>query len=262
MNSRTDIATTLARAANPAERDTTRPAWADAEGKAAFERIIADPRTEAAPAHRPPRLRRRLVVGAALAGAAGAAVAIVGLPGATHNGAPSASAVTKNADGSVTVAISDYRDLPGLQAKLRAAGVRADVQTITDECAGEPDPGAAVHAVFNGDLSTFTDGHTWQRLFAGSPDNLAGDGPITAEVIILPDGVGEPIPGSKPGPFISFTVNPGELPPGDTITLGFPQSGSPKAGQAMVVDVEKTGTPINCTRPTGSAAPTTPAPPS
>jgi len=261
MNSRTDIATTLARAANPAERDTTSPAWADPEGKAAFERIIADPRTDSVRAHRPPRLRRRLGVGAALAGAAGAAVAIVGLPGASHHGTPSAWAVTKNANGSVTITVRDYRDLPELQAKLRAAGIRANVTTISDHCAGHLPDGVLESARFNGNLSTFTDGHTWQRLFAGSPGYVT-EGPGSVLAIQVSGADTEPMTDSPFPDHISFTVNPNELPPADTIIVGFPANGSPDAGQVMVVDVEKTGTAINCAPPVIANPPTTPAPPS
>jgi hypothetical protein len=257
MNQRS--ATTIMNLADPAADVPVDDLWADAEGQATHERIIAD--KQPTRATRPPRRRRRVLVGTALAGAAGAAVALVGLPGASHDGAPSASAVTKNANGSVTVAIEDYRDRAGLQAKLRAAGIRADVQTITDSCAGEPDSGAAKHVVLNGDLSTFTDGRTWQRLFAGSPWSLAETGPTTVDILITNVDASAVLRGLKPshGSFFSFTVNPNELPPGDTMIIGFPASDSPKAGQSMVVDVEKTGTPINCTRTTQSAAPTTPA---
>jgi len=265
MTSRTDIATTLARAANPVERETTNPAWADAEGRAAFERILADPRTEPATVHRPRPIRRRLIIGAGLAGVAGAAVAIVGLPGASDHGTPSAWAVTKNANGSVTVTVRDYHDLAGLQAKLRAAGIRADVTTISDSCAGSLIGGVVERAVFNGDLSTFTDGHTWQRLFAGSEDNSLTEGPTTMELVKVSEGVPTaPVPTSIfPHPYhISFTVNPNELPPADTINIGFPADGSPAAGKVMVVDVEKTGAPINCAPPVIAGPPTTPAPPS
>src|SRR5438045_866828 len=125
MNKRS--ATTIMQLADPAADIAVDALWADAEGQATHDQIIADDRTEMGTAHRPPRLRRRLVLGAALAGTAGAAVAIVGLPGSTHNGAPAAWAVTKQADESVTVSIREFSDLAGLQAKLRAAGIRADV---------------------------------------------------------------------------------------------------------------------------------------
>jgi len=243
-------------AANPIGDTAFADSGTDPEGTAAFERIVADERTVKGIAHRPLRLRRRLVIGTALAGAAGAAVAIVGLPGSAHNGAASASAVTKNADGSISVTIKNYRDLAGLQAKLRAAGIRADVKTIPDSCAGELATGTAAGAgdlpqvadrvVYNGDLSTFTNGYTWKRLFAGSPGGLADAGPVTAEVIVVPGGT-DTRPGNPDDSVTSFTVNPHELPPGDTLMIGFPQGDSPKAGQAMVVDIEKTGTPIQCT---------------
>jgi hypothetical protein len=263
--------TKIMQSANPIGDTAFADSWTDPEGRAAFERIVAADRADNGMAPRPPRLRRRLVIGTALAGTAGAAVAIVGLPGSAHNGAASASAVTKNADGSVNVTIKDYRDLAGLQAKLRAAGIRADVQPISDSCAGQLPAGTVERAVFNGDLSTFTHGYTWKRLFAGSPDNVADLGPITSQVIVVPDEGTDPMPGD---PVTSFTVHPDSLPPGDTIMIGFPNGDSAKAGRAMVVDIEKTGTPIQCTvdpsrlpsypptptPPAGSAQPTTPDP--
>ena len=261
MASRTDIATVLARAANPAERDTTNPAWADPQGKAAFERIIADPRTEFAARPRRP-IRRRLVIGVGLAATAGAAAAVVGLPGGAHHGTPSAWAVTKNANGSVTITVRDYRDLAGLQAKLRAAGIRANVTTISDSCAGRVPDGVVESARFNGNLSTFTDGHTWKRLFAGSPDYVT-EGPTSVLTVQVPAGADtEPMTDNPYPDHISFTVNPNELPPADTINIGFPADGSPDAGQVMVVDVDKTGTAIHCGPPVVSDPPTTPAPPS
>jgi len=246
MTSRTDIAISLARAANPVDPDPNHSAWADAEGQAAFERILADPgpSSATAPAPRLPRTRRRLAIGVGVAAAAGAAVALVGLPGSpNHGGAGAAWAVTKNADGSVTVNLNDYRDPAGLQAKLRAAGVRANVTTAPDKCI-TPLPGAAEYAMFDGDLSTFHAPYTWQKLFAGTPTGLVGRGPgygVTADTggksITLPNG--EVMPAH-----MTFTVHPSEMPSGDDLNIGF---GS--GGNALLVDVEKTGTPLQCSTP-------------
>jgi len=81
-------------AANPIDDLAFADSWTDAEGTAAFERIIADDRTEKGTAHRPPRLRRRLAIGVAVAAAAGAAVAVVGLPGTPNHGGTSGAART------------------------------------------------------------------------------------------------------------------------------------------------------------------------
>jgi hypothetical protein len=239
--------TQIMQSANPIDDTAFADSWADPEGKASFERIVADPRTAKAKLPRP-RTARRLVIGTALAGAAGAAVAIVGLPGSpNHGGAGAAWAVTKNGNGSVTVAIKDYRDPAGLQAKLRAAGVRANVTVMPKKCQIALPGATAEFALFNGDVSTFHAPHTWQRLFAGSPSYVtAGPG---FGVVSDSGGSDKPVklPNGETFPaHISFTVTPGELPAGDDLTIGFPASGNPDAGQAMVVDVEKTGTPLQC----------------
>ncbi len=250
MTSRTDIATALARAANPAEADPARPAWADPEGQSAFERILAVPRTglQTEPAAgRSPRVRRRLAIGVGVAAAAGAAVAVVGLPGSpNHGGTGAAWAVTKHADGSVTVTITDYRDPAGLQAKLRAASLRANVVTIPNECLWNDPTGTSKGelAMFGGDASTFHAPYTWQRLFTGSPSYVMdGPGSTVAEAsgVLTEDGAVEPAP-----PHISFTANPGQLPPGDDLTIGFPQTGNPAASTTMQVDVRASGTPMPC----------------
>jgi hypothetical protein len=245
MTSRTDIAISLARAANPVEPDPNRSAWADAEGRAAFERIVASPVADPTPAPRLRPTRRRLALGVGLAAAAGAAVAVVGLPGSpNHGGAPAAAAwaVTKNPDGSVSVNIRDYRDPAGLQAKLRAAGVRANVTTAPDKCLVRGGGTADEFANFGGDTSTFHTPYTWQRLFAGSPSYVT-NGPGYS-IVLNSDGQPVTLPNGETFPaHLSFTVHPNQLPPGDDLNIGF------VSGRAMLVDVEKTGTPLQCSTP-------------
>jgi hypothetical protein len=147
MTSRT---TAILQAANPVDGNAFETAWSDAEGRAALDRILAD--DSPALAVTPHRTRRRVVLGAAIATAAGAAVAIVGIPDTNHNGTPAAWAVTRNADGTVTVKISDYRDSEGLQRKLREAGLRADVVPLPPSCV--PRTRGYVFAAVEGD--TFT----------------------------------------------------------------------------------------------------------
>jgi hypothetical protein len=260
MTSRTDIAISLARSANPVERDPDGSAWADAEGRAAFERIIADPRTApastaAARLRRPTRrrpTRRRLALGVGLAAAAGGAVALVGLPGApNHGGTPAAAAwaVTPNADGSVSVVINEYRDAAGLQAKLRAAGLRANVTAAPSKCALIlPDGGEL--AQFYGDISTFRAPYTWQRLFAGSSSWIT-QGPGRG---IAQDSGGKTVtlPGGEVMPaHLTFTIHPDALPAGDDVNIGY------ISNKALLVDVEKTGTPLQCTPPPVSIPPDT-----
>ena len=248
MSTRTDIAGTLARAANPVEPDPARSAWADAEGQAAFERIMATPVPSAPSATRRPRVtRRRLAIGVALAAAAGAAVAVVGLPGSpNHGGTGAAWAVTKHPDGSLTVTIKNYRDPAGLQAKLREAGLPATVTPAPDWCVYDvPEHGHPWDqwASFNGAPETFRGPYTWQRLFAGSPYGI-DEGPQRAGILHRVPGQHQTLPPGvhvRNGPeYFTFTVHPRALPPGDVINLGI-------AGRdAVVVDVEKAGTPLQC----------------
>jgi hypothetical protein len=77
---------------------------------------------------RPVRRGRRLALAGGLAAAVPAA-AIAGVVFFTA-GTQAAYAVTKNADGSVTVEIDSLTDAAGLQAKLQAAGVNAVVDYL------------------------------------------------------------------------------------------------------------------------------------
>jgi hypothetical protein len=94
------------------------------------ERLLVELRSlvEAEPADRGQPRRLRLAVAGGLAAAVtAAAVASVVFFSA---GTPAAYAVTKNADGSVTVEIDSLTDAAGLQAKLQAAGVNAIVEYL------------------------------------------------------------------------------------------------------------------------------------
>lgn len=126
-------------APNPVADTAYADAWRDPEGQAAFERIVATER--AATPTRRHGVRRLLPAGLAVAltaGAIGAAVAVVGTSGdrdtVTHATRPAAWVVTKSADGTVTVAFQDYRDPKGLETRLQAAGVRANVVTLDASC--------------------------------------------------------------------------------------------------------------------------------
>jgi hypothetical protein len=96
------------------------------------ERLLAELRgvVEAEPA---PGDRRRLgerrlaLAGGLVTAVAAAATAGVFLLSA---GAPAAYAVTKNADGSVTVEVDSLTDAAGLQSALQAAGVNAVVEYL------------------------------------------------------------------------------------------------------------------------------------
>ena len=96
------------------------------------ERLLHELRAmvESEPDRAPSRTRRgrRLVLGAGVAAllAASAGAGVLLLTG----GAQAAYAVTRNADGSVTVEIDSLQDAAGLEAKLKAAGLNAVVQYL------------------------------------------------------------------------------------------------------------------------------------
>jgi hypothetical protein len=88
--------------------------------------IVATPPAQRRPSW--PPLRRRVLAGVAVTGIAAAALVAVPL----ISGAPSAAyAVVKNSDGTVQVTVKEFRDPDGLAAKLKSAGIVADV-TFTE----------------------------------------------------------------------------------------------------------------------------------
>jgi hypothetical protein len=207
-------ATTIMQLADPAADVPVDHLWADAEGRATHERIIAD--VAPAPAPRPPR-RRRTLIG-------------VGLPGAKHNGAPAAWSVTKNANGTVTVKVTDFRDPDGLQRRMRAAGLRANVRTLADRCTPRIDAqdDLVYLAVWNADSTEL-----FRRLLAlpplpAVPRNGASSSP------------------AHPRRPATVTIDPRQLPAGDTIWVGFPPHGVPTAGHQMRLSVNPTDHPSSC----------------
>ncbi|MEU9888130.1 hypothetical protein [Sphaerisporangium sp. NPDC051011] len=83
--------------------------------------MAAGPQREHAPIR---RRVGRLLLAAGVVGVAAAAVVVV--PWATGSGSP-AYAVTKNADGSVTLTLREFRAPETVERDLAAAGVRADI---------------------------------------------------------------------------------------------------------------------------------------
>jgi len=253
MTSRTTLARSLTRAANTIDDSAFETAWSDAEGRAALDRILADD-GPAVPAVQPHRPGRRLVLGAAVAAIAGAAVAIVGLPGASHYGAPAAWAVAKNPDGSVTVKISDYRDPEGLQQRLREAGLRAEVGTLPQHCdirmAGPGFPGSGKAVMIYMKMETFQPPYDYAKLIwiGGKPAFLHMDVPLEQ----VAPGTGMIIPPQRDADLITLTIRPDGLPPQDTVRIGFPAD---HAGQAMGVGVYPTDSGLYCPAPPTSSAP-------
>ena len=124
------------------------------------------------------RGRKRFVVAgglvAALAAAAAAAVFTLAA------GTQAAYAVTKNADGSVTVEIDSLSDAAGLQAKLQAAGVNAVVEYLpVGKMCKQPwftPAGAAAHGTHQSEVQQTSDGST--RF------TISGDQPADTTLVI------------------------------------------------------------------------------
>lgn len=241
-------ASTIMRTADPAADAAVDDAWSDAEGRATYERIITD--DQPAAAIRPPRRRRRVLIGVGLAAAAGAAVAVVGIPGASHNGTPAAWSVTRNPDGTVTVKIADYRDPAGLQARLRAVGLRADVGTSDPSCGpqyipgtpSQPAPGTYTSVIVNADLSTFTPPYDYTKALVymgGWPmirrDPRSGSLVSAAVELMRADDTMR----SR----VSLTIDPRQIPRQDHVFVGFPAD---QAGNSMTVQIDRSGKPWSC----------------
>jgi hypothetical protein len=233
MTSPRDIASVIAQAANPIEHSAFNTAWAEPEAQAALERILADHETFAPPVkrHRP---RRRLALGTAFAAVAGAAAVIVVAPSLGHKGS-SAWAVTKSANGDVTVKISDYSDPAGLQEKLRSAGLRADVVTMPASCSA-PSSGDVKMSDIHLDTQTFQPPHAWRDLLwsDGAP---ALERDYASNQVQLAAGTGDSL---------TMTIRPSGLPQQDTVVIGFPAE---QDGRSMSINVATTGSGAFCHAP-------------
>lgn len=95
------------------------------------ERLLMELKTEMneraarGPVRRP--LRRRLLMGVAVAGLAAAALVAVPMVTGTEN---SAYALTENPDGSITLKINEFRDPDQVERDLAGLGVKADVSYV------------------------------------------------------------------------------------------------------------------------------------
>ena len=240
--------TQIMQSANPIDDTAFADSWADPEGKASFEQIVADDRTTApaqgSRSRRP--VRRRLVIGAAIAAAGGTAVAVVGLPGAQHDGAPSAWSVTKQHN-IVTVRVSEYRDPAGLERRLNAAGLRTDVVTVPARCVGmDSGPGSTVN--YWVDTDSFPAPQRWWALVGLPADGNSDDGaPHVASggrhhIALWGVGIGGGA-AYHPGTLTArFDVS--QLPAGNTVTLAFGGETAERLG--MYVMVTPTGHAPSC----------------
>ncbi|MBV9944353.1 MAG: hypothetical protein JO262_19645 [Solirubrobacterales bacterium] len=96
------------------------------------------------PAKHAPRARPRLLAGSSVALAAAVAAVALLLSAASS---PPAFAVSRNADGTVTVTLQQFAAIHGANAKLAALGIRARLVEVTTGCAVKALPPTAVHAM-------------------------------------------------------------------------------------------------------------------
>ncbi|MEA2169931.1 MAG: hypothetical protein QOF76_3231 [Solirubrobacteraceae bacterium] len=152
-----------------------------------------------APAPAKPRVgRRRLALsGAGLTTAAAAAVVLLTSGGVSPE---RAYAVDEQSNGSVSVTINDLRDAEGLQRKLRAAGVPADVRYVAHPqvCAPGQGPGMPTQVYEGSDPA---------RKLDDAPAPGKGDHLIEMSSVVESSGKA------------TFTISPGELGAGERLTI-------------------------------------------
>jgi hypothetical protein len=142
--------------------------------------LVAVPRIEGGHKRRIWRAPRLALAGGLAAVVAAAVTAGVFVLSA---GTQAAYAVTKNADGSITVQIDSLTDAAGLQAKLQAAGVNAvvDYLPVGKMCKQPWFTPAGAHAAANGDMQQSTVGRNGD----GTTNfTISGDHPADATLVV------------------------------------------------------------------------------
>jgi hypothetical protein len=206
--------------------------------------VAQTPAPQAAPA--PARVplasripRRRLALSGAGLSTAVAATAAAVL--ATSGGVASpAYAVQSRANGTVTVAISDLRDATGLERKLRAAGIPAIVNYVADpeRCAGA----AGARGSASGPAGPRTGVMRSQRTGDDGPSTAraGGAGPERST-----HTTGSPPPGGGAAGMsmrvdadgsATFTLNPDDVKPGQTLMIAATTGTFSSLGMAIVDD--------------------------
>ncbi|MFG1942392.1 hypothetical protein [Nonomuraea sp. NPDC048826] len=178
------------------------------------------------------RVPRLVKLGAALSGVAAAAlVALV-----VNGGAAPAFAVTSQADGSVKVSISEFRDPADLEAALADKGVNAAVDYLPEgqTCQGrrgEPAESAgrmesSMRAEDGGVVFTITKGAvgSGETLILAVSGGGSGKAPSAMQLSIVKGEVAECVPVALPDP-----RGPGEREDGVKVNERFEQ-GDPKGG--------------------------------
>ena len=183
-------------------------------------RAVVAARPAPAVARRRPRRGRLAIAGAGVA-AATAAVAIVATSGDVT---PSAYAVQARPDGRVTVAIRSLRDAAGLERSLRAAGVPAVVDYARPGCDG---PGAGVAS---GTASRGTTAHAEKGGRRDTGPSLSGPG--------LGPGRGAGVVTTRvtTGDGVKFTLDPGEVKPGEKVYITTSTGAVRTLGMAVAKD--------------------------
>lgn len=177
--------------------------------------------TAAAARHGPSPLRRRLLAGAAVAGIAAAVLAAVPLVSGSQS---AAYAVVKKSDGTVQVTVREFRDPDGLEAKLQAEGIVADV-TFTEadkQCA----PGRFVGADLAYDPPSTKNMTEQERKEFDKPENWRSRD------------------ATRPINTDTFVISPSYIRQGETLVLEFRPSNYPGMDWSLGTYLAKAGSPV------------------
>ncbi|MFG1682645.1 hypothetical protein ACGFNP_20935 [Nonomuraea sp. NPDC049269] len=170
--------------------------------------------------------RRPLLAGVAVAGLAAAAVVAAPMVSGPSN---AAYAVTENSDGTIQVTVKELRDPDGLEAKLKAVGIPADV-TFTEagkQCAR----GRFVGADLAYDPPNTQNMTEQQRKEFDKPDNWRSR---DVAVSINQD---------------TFVISPRYMRPSETLVLEFRPGNYPGMRWVFLPYLAKAGSPVAPCRP-------------
>jgi hypothetical protein len=171
----------------------------------------------------------------ALGGVAAAATAATGLiVFAGGDGAEAAYAVEPHADGSITVEIRELRDAQGLENKLRAAGVPAEVDYLPAGMAcREPRFRQAGQGALSGGLGQRGDGSAF---FTLERNNLRA-----GQTLVITTSTAPGAEGAQPAFSIGMAVAEGPVAPCDPVAAPPERSSAPPGGQSVTGGQSATG---------------------
>ncbi|MER6508719.1 hypothetical protein ABT158_17990 [Nonomuraea sp. NPDC001636] len=172
--------------------------------------------------------RRRVVTGPRLLIAAGVAAAITITPLVVGTG-PAAHAVTRGPDGTVEVTVNELRDPAGLEAKLDAVGIKADVTFLAPatRCAGPRFTGV-------------------DRTYGGEPASNASELRSRVEE-------SRSYKATRVKSVRTIQIFPRYIKPDETLVVEFRDNGNPEAPWQLGAWLAEAGTPVKPCTPVAGA---------